>query len=53
MGRPSFCNLNCKVLKKYSVKVLYRSMKITFKRIIDKYKKKEQRGTGKKLIGVK
>jgi len=50
---PHFVTLTVKSCKHTQLKSYIRSMKATFKRVIDKYKKQDQRGTGTKLIGVK
>lgn len=50
---PHFITLTVKSCKHTQLRSYIRSMKGTFKRIIDKYKKQDQRGTGCKLIGVK
>ena len=50
---PHFVTLTVKSCKHSQLRSYILSMKNTFKQIIDKYKKQDQRGTGNKLIGVK
>lgn len=50
---PYFVTLTVKSCKAKNLNATLRVMKVAFKKIIDKYKKRDQRGTGTKLIGVK
>ncbi len=50
---PHFVTITVKSCKEQQLPRYIKSLKHTFKKIIDKHKKRNQRGTGKKLIGIK
>ncbi|GAA0723862.1 hypothetical protein GCM10009430_27750 [Aquimarina litoralis] len=50
---PHFVTITVKSCKEHQLEAYIKSLKGTFKKIINKYKKQDQRGKGKKLIGIK
>ncbi len=50
---PHFVTITVKSCKAHQLDAYFRNLKKTFKRIIEKHKKQDQRGTGNKLIGIK
>lgn len=50
---PYFVTITVKSCKEYQLPGYMRSLKETFRKIVEKYRKRAQRGKGKKLIGIK
>lgn len=50
---PHFVTLTAKAVSKFKLKARFRSLNRGFSQILDKYKKRAQRGTGFKLKGIK
>ncbi|MEW2920117.1 protein rep [Muricauda sp. ANG21] len=50
---PHFVTITVKSCKEHQLRAYFKSIKTTFTKIVNKHKKREQRGTGEKLIGIK